>query len=150
GIEVLANYTLSQSTDDGQAGNSTGGEGNLQSDGILDPYNRRPEQGFSATDARHRMTTSVVWQPSFGSNLSGIARQVVSGWGLSASVVATNGNRYSAGVQSTSLQSVTYTNPAGSATPTTTYTALNGGMGGVDLGSTADVIPGKVSWIPRN
>src|SRR6185436_5987430 len=111
---------------------------------------RHFEQGYSATDARHRMTTSVIWQPSFGRNLTGIARQVVSGWAMSGSILATNGNRYSGMVQSTASPSVTYTNPAGSATPTTTYTGLNGGMGGVDLGSTADVIPGKISWVPRN
>jgi hypothetical protein len=117
---------------------------------VLDAYDRRFEQGYSATDARHRMTTSVVWQPAFGINLSGIARHAVSGWSMSASFMASNGNRYSAGVQSTASPTAVYTNPAGSATATTTYTGLNGGMGGVDLGSTAEVIPGKVSWIPRN
>ncbi len=58
-FELLANYTLSKSTDDGAA---TGTGGTFQgTDGVLDPYNLRGESGRSDLDQRNRFVASAVW-----------------------------------------------------------------------------------------
>jgi hypothetical protein len=138
GLEVIGNYTLSKSTDNGQAGVTAGGEGFLSTDGVLDPFDMRKEQGYSATDSRNRFTTSIVYQPSFGQKYTGVLRQVLGGWGVSSSITATKGNRYSGGVQGTGQQTL------GSAT------AVDGGMTGSAIQTTANLIGGRISWVPRN
>ena len=74
GLEVLANYTLSKATDDGEASyNGAVGPAGvvfLTGPGYLDPYNLRAEQAPSGTDNRHRFTGSVVWAPTFAKGIS--------------------------------------------------------------------------------
>jgi hypothetical protein len=148
GIELLANYTLSKATDDGQGGNNLTGGGTISSlgfvatDGVLNPFNQRAEQGYSATDARNRFTSSIVWQPPLGKNSTGAMRQVLSGWNLSLIGLATTGTRYSGTVSSTASPSVTIGG--------VTYTGLEGGMTGALIQTTTDAIGGRVAWLPRS
>ena len=57
---------------------------------------------------------------------------------MSSSITATNGNRYSGGIQGTGQQTL------GSAT------GVNGGMTGSAIQTTANLIGGRISWVPRN
>ena len=137
GFELLANYTLSKATDDGEGFNSLGsGAANaLPTDGVLDPYNLKALGGesYSGADNRHRFTSSLVWQPSFGKDLSNAyVRGILSGWNYSSTITATTGTRYSATVQSGSTQSVSGVSAAGT-----------GMTGSLDTGG------GRVAWLPR-
>jgi hypothetical protein len=143
GFEVLANYTLSKSTDNGQGSVNNGSAGFLNNDGIINQFDRKGEQGYTATDTRHRFTTAVVWQPGFGRNVSNkVARKLLDGWNLSTTLLASNGTRYNGTVSSNASQSVVIGG--------TTYRGLNGGMSGAALASTADPVGGRIAWIPRN
>ena len=107
GIEVLANYTYSRATDDGQASYNgavgPAGEVFLTGPGYLDPYNLKLEQGRSGIDVPSRFTASVVWAPNYSVN-SRIERGFVDGWSLSGTVTATNGTPFTGFVQSSSSQ----------------------------------------------
>ena len=139
GIEVLANYTLSRSSDNGMvaADSALGGAGGmfLGSDGILNPYDQRAEQSLSATNVPHRFTASVVWQPGFGKGVTGIRKVLLDGWSMAGSVTA------SSGIEHFSGQISNTTAVAG---------AVNGGMTGSILDTNGRVIGGRLAWLPRN
>src|SRR5262249_36814477 len=81
GVELLANYTYSKSTDDGQAGQNIGCCMFFTSDGVLNPYNFKLEQGRSSTDTPNRFVVSAVWAPTFGKGLSNkVERGIATGW----------------------------------------------------------------------
>ena len=148
GFEMLANYTLSKATDDGQGFNSIGGGLFLGSDGVLDPYHRAGERGLSGGDNRHRFTSSVVWQPGFGKDLSNkAAKGFVSGWSLATTVTATTNTRYSGTITSSAVQCLVVvvapaTCPAGSL-------AQDGGMTGALLSTGGTPMGGRIAWLPR-
>ncbi len=153
GLEVVANYTLSKSRDGGQAGVLTGGEGFYTTHGFLDPFNRGStpllpfgEEGFSTNDVRHRFTSSLVWQPGFGSNVSNaFARSVLSGWSISNTATISGGTRYSALIGSSRIQCL---EPTGSCPDGSR--GLLGGMTGILISSSGNPIGGRAAWLPRN
>lgn len=153
GLEVVANYTLSRSKDGGQAGVLTGGEGFYTTHGFLDPFNRGSttllpfgEEGYSTNDVRHRFTSSLVWQPNFGNNVSNaFARGILRGWSISNTATISGGTRYSANIASSAIQCLVPTGscPAGSR-------GLLGGMTGILISSSGNPIGGRAAWLPRN
>ena len=146
GIELLANYTFSKATDDGQGGQNIGCCMFFTSDGVLNPYNFKLEQGRSATDTPQRFVVSAVWQPGFAKNASSwLARGVAHGWSLSSTVTASSGSTYSALIQSSAIQCavVAPTCPAGSL-------GLDGGMTGTVLNSNAAPSGGRAAFLPRD
>ena len=150
GVEILANYTLSKATDDGQAGLNNGGESFFATDGVIDPFNRKLEQGYSQTDARNRFTSSVVWQPTYGKGAaSRMVRGLASGWNLSTTITASTGTRYSALVSSTTSQTtcLVATSPCPAASA---VTGLEGGMSGADIATGGNSIGGRAAWLPHN
>jgi hypothetical protein len=163
GLEVLANYTLSRATDDGQAGVGISAENFLSTDGVIDPHNRTLEYGPSSTDVPNRFTASVVYAPPFAKNLNGkVEKALLDGWNVSSTILASQGAHYSGTVQSSSNETLTTPGylpgfvcvPVAPATtcPATnfTYTGLDGGMSGVDIQTTGNNFGGRVSWQQRN
>jgi hypothetical protein len=63
GFELLANYTLAKTKDDGQVLGDTG-TFNGSSDAPLNPLNQEFEWGNSDFDQRQRFVTSFLWTPS--------------------------------------------------------------------------------------
>jgi Carboxypeptidase regulatory-like domain/TonB dependent receptor-like, beta-barrel len=66
GLQFSINYTLSKATDDAPEQNLT--TGNIQGLVLLDPNNRRLDQGNSFADQRHTFVSSLVFRPK--SNLA--------------------------------------------------------------------------------
>jgi len=147
GVELLANYTLSKSTDGGQSTGNVGGEGNDSGIGALNPYNLKLEQGRSSLDARNRFTASVVWAPPYGKNLSNrYERGAFSGWNLSSTVTATNGTPYSAAVQGSSVLCL-----GDVAQPCTgSVSGIDGGMTGALLSTSRGPMGGRVAFLARD
>jgi hypothetical protein len=148
GLEFLANYTYSSSTDDGQQGQNIGGYMFFSSDGVLNPYNFKLEQGPSATDTPNRLVVSAVWAPTYGAKLSSkVARGALDGWNASATVTDESGSRYSAIVQSSAVQCLISgsTNSACLGTP-----GLDGGFTGTILNSNAAPSGGRAAFQGRD
>jgi hypothetical protein len=78
GIELLANYTLSKSIDDGQV---IGTNGTFNgTDSPLDPANQKLENALSDLDQRQRFVTSVYWVPPFSKISNRPTRLLVNGF----------------------------------------------------------------------
>jgi hypothetical protein len=95
-LEFIVNYTLAKAMDggeiQGQFGTFNGGGQNFP----VDPRNRSLEYSRSDLDQRNRFSTTVVWTPDFGKNISNAAaKYVVSGWTFSTIVLAANGQPFS-------------------------------------------------------
>jgi hypothetical protein len=84
GVELLANYTLSKATDDGQVQGATGTFSG-SSDAVLDPYNIKGESGYSDYDQRQRLIVSTLYAPTFKVDNSALS-YLVNGFGLSGIV----------------------------------------------------------------
>jgi hypothetical protein len=136
-FEVLANYTLSKSTDDGAA---TGTGGTFQgTDGVLDPYNLRGEIGRSDLDQRNRFVGSVVWTPDYFNKASSrVERGLLTGWAMSGIVLLSNGSPYSAYIQTSQVPA------AGGLVP------LDGGLTGGVVQTQGMNLGGHANWLPRN
>jgi hypothetical protein len=80
GFELLANYTLSKSQDDGQVLGDTG-TFNGSSDAPLNPFNQQAEWGASDFDQRQRFVTSFLWTPTVHSENS-FVRHALNGFGF--------------------------------------------------------------------
>jgi hypothetical protein len=165
GIEILANYTYSKATDDGEQGsNNSGGTSSFTGlegqvgEAPLNPFNTKLEQGLSTTDVPNRFTTSVVYAPSFGTNSANkLVKGFAGGWSLSGTFVAQDGTHYEGTVNSTKSPSVTYAagtlfNTSGVALTGSalTFTGLDGGMTGALISSPGANVAGRLYWIPRN
>ena len=144
-IEFTFNYTYSHALDDGQTAGSNGTF--FGTDTVLDPYNIKGDYGNSDLDTRHRFVGSVVWQPTYGKNLSNkMARQLADGWNMSAIVTSSTGQPYPA---NNSTSTITPPNPNAPPTFLTPPAGDGGSTGGVVsgfLGATG----GRVPWLPRN
>jgi hypothetical protein len=152
GVEILANYTYSHATDDGEAASTNGGETFLGSPTAPNPYNLKTEQGTSTLDAPNRFTASVVWAPTYGMGLSNrILRGVATGWNLSGTVTATNGTTYSEDISSSSSPCLTTGVKGGSGTNACVGApGLDGGMTGSVLTTSATPTGSRILWQPRN
>jgi len=167
-VEMLANYTLSKATDNGQQGGGNSGEGQV---GIpaIDPFDNTLEQGTSGTDVRHRFTTSVVLQPDLDRIVPGkLAKTILGGWQMSTTFTAQTGGHYTALINSSTSKAATFTgclpgqNPCAPTTTTTvggvttttpstlttfTYVPLDGAMGGAGVNSPGANFAGRAAWI---
>lgn len=149
GLEVVGNYTLSLAKDNGQQGGTNGGEGQV---GItsLDPYNNTQEYGHSGTDVRHRFTTSVVYSPTFGKNVSNkVEKQIVDGWNISSSFIAQSGAHYTAMIQGSTAKNevISGFTPGSTAQTQFTFTPLDGSMGGAGVNSPGSNLAGRAAWL---
>jgi hypothetical protein len=149
GIEIVGNYTLSHALDNGEEGGNNSGEGQV---GItaLDPQNHKIEWGNSGTDVRNRFTASVVYAPTFASNLTNkVEKQVLDGWILSSAITAQSGTHYDALVQGSTAPNdvVTGYAPGAPASSTFTFTPLDGSMGGAGINSPGSNFAGRVAWL---
>jgi hypothetical protein len=142
-VEFVFNYTYSKALDNGQTAGTNGTF--FGTDAVLDPYNFKQDYSRSDLDQRHRFVGSVVWQPTYGKNLSSaIARQLVDGWTVSSIVSSGTGQPYVANISTSKITP----NPSGS-------TVLNplqgdGGMTGAEISTFASPTGGRASWLPRN
>ncbi len=164
GFEILANYTLSKATDDGEQGSNntamgTGLNGQV-GEYALNPFNTKLEQGLSTTDAPNRFTASVVYAPPFTKNLNGkVEKELLDGWSLAGTFIASNGTHFEEQMGSASTTTTVYSvangDPLyapGSATalPSQSFTPLNGGMTGALLSSPGSPTAGRAYFVPRN
>ena len=95
GLEVLGNYTWAHATDTSQVAGTFGTF--YGGDTPLDPNNMRLENGPSDIDIRNRFTVSFVL-PAHVPHGSRLASNVINGWGLSGSEIATSGEPVSLGL----------------------------------------------------
>ena len=143
-VEFVFNYTFSKALDDGQTSGTNGTF--FGTDAVLDPYNLKQDYSRSDLDQRHRFVGSVVWQPTYGRNLSNaVARQLADGWTLSGIVTSATGQPYAANI-GTSV--ITPPNPAGGAN--LKQLPGDGGMTGAEISTFAGPTGGRASWLPRN
>jgi len=91
----------------------------------------------------------VIWQPGFGTNSTGLKRQLIGGWSLSSIFIAQNGSHYTGNVSSTTPPSVDYTGFTRGSTASTkfTYAPLDGGMGGTSITSPGAPNSGRIGWV---
>ncbi len=149
GVEVLANYTFSRATDNGQqSGGTPMTEGQV---GIpaIDPFNNNLEKGYSGTDIRNRFSASVIVAPAWGNSAAGAKRLLVGNWSLSSTIIAQGGQAYTGMVQGVTAPSAVYNGYApGASTPATfTYIPLDGSMGGAGITSPGANLAGRIAWV---
>ncbi len=143
-VEFVFNYTYSKALDNGQTSGTNGTF--FGTDAVLDPYNLKQDYSLSDLDQRHRFVGSVVWEPTYGKNLSNaVARQLANGWTLSGIVTSATGQPYQANI-GTSV--ITPPNPAGG--PNLKQLPGDGGMTGAEISTFAGPTGGRASWLPRN
>jgi hypothetical protein len=99
GVQFDASYTYASDTDD--VASATGGSGgsaatpNISSDGPVNPFNFKAENGTSNLEVRNRFVGSVVWRPNYFDSSSNIAsRYLLNGWAISLTELAETGLPY--------------------------------------------------------
>src|SRR5262249_8635751 len=71
GLQFDFTYTYASDTDDVATSTATGGSGgsattpNLSSNGPVNPFNFRAEEGVSNLEVRNRFVGAVIWQPPY-------------------------------------------------------------------------------------
>jgi hypothetical protein len=89
GLTLTTRYTFSKAKDNLS---TTFSEANNNFNlGLLDPFNPSLDYGPADFDARHRVTTSFVWDLPFARNADGAAKHLLGGWTLSGRFVARSG-----------------------------------------------------------
>jgi hypothetical protein len=135
GFELLANYTLSKATDDGQVQGASGTFSG-SSDAVLDPYNITGEQGYSDYDQRQRLIISTSYAPTFKVDNSALG-YLINGFGFSGIITIASPLPQNAVMGSSTAQSV-------------------GGNQGIDGGPTggealnAGTTAGRIPFVSKN
>jgi hypothetical protein len=129
GLEFLANYTLSKSTDGGQVPGQYGTF--YGTDSPVDPLNRKLEYAPSDLDQRHRLTVSVVWAPTFKVD-NHMTHLLVNGFSFSTIVTAASGQPLTGSISGY---------PSG---------GVDGGLTGGVVSNSGGNIGGRPNWVPRN
>jgi len=141
GMEFVANYTWARATDDGQVGGNSGTF--YGGDVPLDPNNLRLENGPSDTDVRNRFTLTFIFQPTWHI-ANPFAKNIVNGWALSGSEIASNGQPVYMG-----SSGITGTIFSGS-TSASSYADDGGIFGGAMSSSSGSATNGRPPYIGRN
>lgn len=139
GLELLANYTWAKATDTDQVGGANGTF--YGGDVPLDPNNVRLENGPSDTDVRNRFTLSFLYQPTLHLQ-NALARDIVNGWALSGSEIASTGQPIFLGISGSSIFS--------GSTSATSYADDGGIFGGAISSGSGSPTNGRPPYIGRN
>ncbi len=114
GLEILSNYTWSHATDTGQVQGTSGTF--YGGDVPLDPNNIKGDNGPSDLDVRNRFTINVYYKPQFAV-ANRLVSNLVNGFAISASDIASGGQPIYLGVSGTiysgSTSSTSYGNDGG-------------------------------------
>ncbi len=138
GLEFVANYTWARATDTDQVGGNSGTF--YGGDVPLDPNNIRLENGPSDTDIRNRFTLTFLYQPTFSSG-NALVRQVVNGWALSGSEIASGGEPVYLGISGTIYSG---------STSASSYADDGGIYGGAMSSGSGSATNGRPPYIGRN
>jgi hypothetical protein len=88
GLQVLANYTWSNTMDAGQVGGVSGTFNGT--DVPIDPNNYKPEYARSDLNMKNRFVGSLVWAPTVKASANTV-NYIANGWSLSGSYTAQTG-----------------------------------------------------------
>lgn len=135
GIELVANYTLSRTTDGGQVSGQYGTF--YGTDSPADPYNRKLEYGPSDLDQRQRLVVSGTFAPTIRSS-NAMVSHFVNGFSLSTIVTVATG------------QPVTGSISGFPTTSTIEKVGIDGGLTGGVVSNSGGIIGGRPAWIERN
>ena len=138
GAEVIANYTWAKATDTDQVGGNSGTF--YGGDVPLDPNNVRLENGPSDIDVRSRFTLSFMYQPTFKTG-NAVASNIVNGWALSGSEIASDGEPVYLGITGTIYSG---------STSATSYADEGGIYGGAMSSGSGSETNGRPPYIGRN
>jgi len=104
GLQFLAHYTFSRSTDNGQNSSTF-----TDNQSRIDPFNGAFDfVGRSSNDVPHRFVASAVWNPGVPSSLaeSAFGRAIFSGFTIAPIFVAQSGNPYTANITGSAPNSI--------------------------------------------
>jgi hypothetical protein len=139
GLEVIGNYTWAHASDDGQVAGTFGTF--YGGDTPLDPNNVRLENGSSDIDVRNRFTLSFLYQPTFHFG-NALVSNVLNGWALSGSEIASSGEPVSLGISGSAIFS--------GSTSATSYADDGGIYGGAMSSSSGSATNGRPPYVGRN
>jgi Carboxypeptidase regulatory-like domain/TonB dependent receptor len=139
GFELLANYTLSKATDDGQVQGAFGTFSG-SSDAVLDPYNIQGEQGYSDYDQRQRLIISTLYAPTFKVD-SPFLNYLVNGFGISGVVTIASPMPVNGLMSSTTPPTTTF--------GANKFTGIDGGVTGGESLNTFTT-PGRIPIVSKN
>ena len=130
-VELLFNYTLSKSIDDGAV---PGAYGTFYgTDVTFDPYNQRLERSLSDLDQRQRFVASAVWAPRYFQKLGSKAlRLALDGWAYSAIATESTGQPITGMINGY---------PSG---------GVDGGLTGGEVSNAASPTGGRIPQVGRN
>ncbi len=142
GVQFDFSYTYASDTDDvGSATGSSGGSAttpNISSDGAVNPFDFRAEEGVSNLEIRNRFVGAVIWQPLyFDHSASLLNRALLSGWLISVTEVAQTGLPY--------IQTISGNEPSG-LSPAATISS--GGPTGGKTSTRAYFVPKNSNFLP--
>jgi hypothetical protein len=125
GLQFNLSYTYATDTDDGAVSPA------ITSNGPVNPFNLKAENGISTLEVKNRFIGTAVWQPPyFDHSSSAAARALLSGWIISLNQTAQTGLPYT--------QTISGNEPSGLGA-----TVSSGGPTG---GSTST----RVAFVPKN
>jgi len=140
GLQFDFSYTYASDTDD--VASATGGSGgsvttpNISSDGPVNPFNFRAEEGVSNLEVRNRFVGAVIWQPAyFDHSSSFVTRALLSGWLVSVNEVAETGLPF--------VQTISGNEPSGLGA-----TISSGGPTGGKTATRAYFVPKNSNFLP--
>ena len=142
GLQFDFIYTYASDTDDVASGTgSSGGEATspaVTSDGAVNPFNFRAEEGVSNLEVRNRFVGSVIWQPPyFDHSPSMLSRGLLSGWLISVNEIAETGLPF--------IETISGNEPSG-IKPTPTLSS--GGPTGGKTSTRAYFVPKNSNFLP--
>ncbi|MBI3940913.1 MAG: hypothetical protein HY315_08765 [Acidobacteria bacterium] len=96
GLQVQANYNFSRSIDDGTEGQTLAFKGSAIRP--QDPDNRSDFRGLSDFHIQQTFVLNIVYELPWGHGLTGLARKLAGGWGLSSILRVSSGSPFLVGV----------------------------------------------------
>jgi hypothetical protein len=99
GFQMAVNYTFSRNVDQGSG--TIGGDAAQDNRARVNPYDIKSNQGLAAQHIAHQFKISSVYElpfgsgKRFGSDMSGVANALVSGWGVQGILTVRSGPPFS-------------------------------------------------------